>query len=206
MQRSRNLPVRRGGSVSFAVTVHFDNAPMFHDPYLWVWYDGAVQRENVAPVAGDGFGSRFDLAAGRPAFGFTFKDGPGTGGPWEGVNRSVLANRRCRSGRRRGVGPGWSAIRLCRGAGQARNADRCGILDPTHCQVRVAAWQLPAGVRRAVRSGRYRARRRPGCLRALSPNSGPGLPGGRLQRLAVSRPWPAGPRPVHSAAAVPRLR
>ncbi len=44
--------------MSFAVTVHFDNASRFHDPYLWVWYDGAVLRENVAPTAGDGFGPR----------------------------------------------------------------------------------------------------------------------------------------------------
>lgn len=74
-------------SVAFAITVHFDNAPGFRDPHLWVWYDGSTQREDLAPTAADGFGPTFEVAAGRPAFGFTFKDGPGPGGPWEGVDR-----------------------------------------------------------------------------------------------------------------------
>lgn len=79
-----------GGSVSFPITVHFDNSPGFPNPYLWVWYDGAVQQDDLPPTGADGFGPRFDVIGRRPTFGFTFKNGPGTGGPWEGVDRRYL--------------------------------------------------------------------------------------------------------------------
>jgi 1,4-alpha-glucan branching enzyme len=77
---------RAGGSVTFSVTVHYDNSPAFAQPHLWAWYDSSLAtEEDLAPAGTDAFGPCFRMVAKRKDFSFKFKDGPDTTGPWEGA-------------------------------------------------------------------------------------------------------------------------
>ncbi|MEA2843596.1 MAG: isoamylase [Actinomycetota bacterium] len=68
----------------FPLTVHYDNGRRFVRPHLWIFYAGSALVEDVAPTSVDDFGPVFETDVSRPEFGFTFKEGPGTFGPWEG--------------------------------------------------------------------------------------------------------------------------
>ena len=68
----------------FELTLHYDNAPGFGSPHLWVWYPGSAIQEDVAPSGTDDYGFVYRVAVRRSTFLFTFKEGPGTAGPWEG--------------------------------------------------------------------------------------------------------------------------
>ena len=71
--------------MAFPVTIHYDNGPGFADPHVWVWYDASVSTQDDVAAAGvDAFGPFFRVQAKRKDFGFKFKQGPGTSGPWEG--------------------------------------------------------------------------------------------------------------------------
>ena len=71
--------------MGFDVTIHYNNGPGFVDPHLWVWYDAsAAPQEDLAAAGVDAFGPFFRISAKRKDFDFKFKQGPGTGGPWEG--------------------------------------------------------------------------------------------------------------------------
>ena len=71
--------------MGFPVTIHYDNRPGFADPHVWVWYDASVATQDDVAAAGvDAFGPFFQVEAKRKDFGFKFKQGRGTGGPWEG--------------------------------------------------------------------------------------------------------------------------
>jgi len=71
--------------MAFPVTIHYDNMPGFADPHVWVWYDASVAtQDDVAASGTDAFGPFFQVQAKRKDFGFKFKQGPGTSGPWEG--------------------------------------------------------------------------------------------------------------------------
>ena len=65
------------------VTIHFDNALNLDEPHLWVWYDGTDLTQDIAPERKDEFGWIYKLNARQPQFRFKFKQGAGTGGPWE---------------------------------------------------------------------------------------------------------------------------
>jgi 1,4-alpha-glucan branching enzyme len=67
----------------FALTLHYDNAPAFKSPHLWIWYAGSAVQEDVAPSATDDYGFVYRVSVQRSTFNFKFKDGPGTAGPWE---------------------------------------------------------------------------------------------------------------------------
>ncbi|HEX2253722.1 MAG TPA: alpha-amylase family glycosyl hydrolase [Thermoanaerobaculia bacterium] len=67
----------------FPVRIHFDNSVGFAAPHLWAWYEASRMHHDLAPAGHDGFGPFFDLEAVRNFVRFRFKDGPGTGGPWE---------------------------------------------------------------------------------------------------------------------------
>ncbi len=67
------------------VSIHYDNSAGFTDPYLWVWYTGAVAVADGLKATGtDGFGPVFEVDLKRSDFSFKFKNGPGTSGAWEG--------------------------------------------------------------------------------------------------------------------------
>ena len=68
----------------FPLTVHYDNSRRFVRPHLWIFYAGSALVDDVAPTSVDDFGPVFETDVSRPEFGFTFKEGPGTFGPWEG--------------------------------------------------------------------------------------------------------------------------
>jgi len=70
--------------MAFQIRIHYDNANGFARPHLWQWADGSTATADVAPAGHDGFGAVFDVQTVRSEFRFKFKDGPGTGGPWEG--------------------------------------------------------------------------------------------------------------------------
>lgn len=67
----------------FPIRVHFDNSTGFANPHLWQWADGSTTTTDSAPTGHDGFGPVFDLQVARAEFRFKFKEGAGTGGPWE---------------------------------------------------------------------------------------------------------------------------
>lgn len=71
----------------YPITVHYDNAPGFPAPHLWIWYAASAAPEDVAPTGQDAFGPVYAVQVKRPEFRFKFKDGPGTAGPWEGDDR-----------------------------------------------------------------------------------------------------------------------
>src|SRR5215212_1846825 len=73
-----------GLPMTFDVVVHYDNQPRFRAPHLWVWYSGSTAQDDLAQTGVDDFGPVFAVSVRRADFGFTFKDGPGPGGPWEG--------------------------------------------------------------------------------------------------------------------------
>jgi hypothetical protein len=71
--------------VAFPLTIHYDNSPGFADPHVWGWYDASVStQEDVAAAGVDAFGPFFHVKAKRKDFGFKFKQGSGSAGPWEG--------------------------------------------------------------------------------------------------------------------------
>jgi len=69
--------------MGFLITVHYDNASGFQTPYLWIWYAGVDTPDEFAPTGSDIFGFLYAVEVKRNTFGFKFKDGPGTAGPWE---------------------------------------------------------------------------------------------------------------------------
>ncbi len=94
--------------MSFHMKFHYDNSLGFQDPYLWIWYTGSGSEEK-APMAQDAFGFVYDVDVRRQEFGFKFKDGPGTLGPWE---------------------PGW----LDRDCRPWKRSDGPGVLDEIWCR------------------------------------------------------------------------
>ena len=71
--------------MAFPITIHYNNGSGFANPYIWIWYDAsAATEEDVAAAGTDAFGPFFQVQAKRKDFGFKFKEGPGTAGPWEG--------------------------------------------------------------------------------------------------------------------------
>jgi 1,4-alpha-glucan branching enzyme len=70
--------------VAFRVRFHYDNAPLFNPPYLYVEYAGG-EPEVLPPTGVDGYGVVWDAELERSEFRFKFKEGPGLEGRWEGL-------------------------------------------------------------------------------------------------------------------------
>lgn len=64
--------------------IHYDNGRGFRQPRLHGWYPGSSGVEEIRPFGADAYGPIFELSPGGPGFGFTFRDGLGRDGPWEG--------------------------------------------------------------------------------------------------------------------------
>lgn len=63
--------------------IHYDNRRGFSHPYLWVWYDGSGQRDDLGVCDADDFGPVYRFVPRRSRFRFKFKEGAGADGPWE---------------------------------------------------------------------------------------------------------------------------
>lgn len=70
----------------YNITFHYNNSRGFQHPYLWVWYAGSAEADDLGPTAPDAFGFIYEVETRRPEFGFKFKEGSGVTGPWEGPN------------------------------------------------------------------------------------------------------------------------
>ncbi len=68
--------------MSFTLKIHYKNH-QFQNPYLWIWYDGSTQQDDLAATDTDDFGSIYQLSVLRSTFHFKFKEGAGIAGPWE---------------------------------------------------------------------------------------------------------------------------
>ncbi len=71
----------------YPLTFHYDNSLGFRNPYLWIWYAGSEAADDLAPTGSDEFGCVYEVQVRRQQFGFKFKEGPGTLGPWEDGSR-----------------------------------------------------------------------------------------------------------------------
>lgn len=80
----------------FQIKTHYDNHLGFQEPYIWIWYEGSAKSDDFPPTGEDAFGFVYDISVRRPEFGFKFKNGPGSAGPWEdrGLDRNYRSLER----------------------------------------------------------------------------------------------------------------
>lgn len=69
--------------MAYRVRIHFADRGGFDDPHLWLWHPGSAIHDDLAASGSDAFGPYYDVVARWPSFGFKFKEGRGTAGPWE---------------------------------------------------------------------------------------------------------------------------